>query len=76
VEEYVSLRLIAQEDNISMPEYKTGDVVEGTVEIAKTDGISSVEVKVGCCFSLLVYWSYFSKQLCGFRLKAVCVYTK
>jgi hypothetical protein len=42
----VSLRLIAQEDNISLPVYGNAGVVEGTVEISKTDGISSVEVKV------------------------------
>ncbi|KAJ7180372.1 hypothetical protein C8R43DRAFT_399218 [Mycena crocata] len=40
------LRLTAQEDNINLPVYGSGGVVEGTVELAKTDNISTVEVKV------------------------------
>ncbi|KAJ6538545.1 hypothetical protein DFH09DRAFT_1177180 [Mycena vulgaris] len=40
------LRLTAQHDKIDLPVYGTGGVVEGTVELAKTDNISTVEVKV------------------------------
>ncbi|EDR13768.1 uncharacterized protein LACBIDRAFT_292561 [Laccaria bicolor S238N-H82] len=40
------LRLSAQEDNISLPIYGSRGVVEGTVELSKTDGIQSVEVKI------------------------------
>jgi len=40
------LRLRAQQDKIDIPVYGSGGVVEGTVELAKTDNISTVEVKV------------------------------
>ncbi|KAJ7044611.1 hypothetical protein C8F04DRAFT_1350853 [Mycena alexandri] len=40
------LRLSAQEDKIDLPVYGSGGVVEGTVELSKTDNISTVEVKV------------------------------
>ena len=40
------LRLSAQEDNINLPIYESRGVVEGTVELSKTDGIQSVKVKV------------------------------
>ncbi|KAJ7780966.1 hypothetical protein B0H16DRAFT_603113 [Mycena metata] len=40
------LRLSAQEDKIDLPVYGSGGVVEGTVELLKTDNISTVEVKV------------------------------
>ncbi|KAJ7498660.1 hypothetical protein FB451DRAFT_1016434 [Mycena latifolia] len=40
------LRLTAQEDKIDLPVYGSGGAVEGTVELAKTDNISTVEVKV------------------------------
>ncbi|KAJ6532956.1 hypothetical protein B0H19DRAFT_965393 [Mycena capillaripes] len=42
----VTLRLSAQEDNLDLPVYGSGDVVEGTVELTKTDSIDSVELKV------------------------------
>lgn len=40
------LRLSAQEDNATLPVYGSGGCVEGTVEMTKTDGVMSVEVKV------------------------------
>ncbi|KAJ7653481.1 hypothetical protein B0H17DRAFT_1100695 [Mycena rosella] len=40
------LRLSAQQDEIDLPVYGAGGVVEGTVELAKTDNISTVEVEV------------------------------
>jgi hypothetical protein len=40
------LRLTAQEDKVDLPVYGSGGLVEGTVELAKTDNISTVEVKV------------------------------
>ncbi len=40
------LRLTAQENNIDLPIYGTGGVVEGTVELTKTDNISTVEITV------------------------------
>ncbi|OBZ71501.1 hypothetical protein A0H81_08642 [Grifola frondosa] len=42
----VSLRLIEQEDNASLPMYGCGAAVEGTVDLAKTDGVTTVEVKI------------------------------
>ncbi|KAK7054184.1 hypothetical protein R3P38DRAFT_2500189 [Favolaschia claudopus] len=40
------LRLTAQQNNIDLPIYGSGGIVEGTVELTKTDNISSVEVTV------------------------------
>jgi len=40
------LRLTAQENNIDLPVYGTGGVVEGTVELSKTENISTVELTV------------------------------
>lgn len=40
------LRLTAQQDGVDLPVYGLGSVVEGTVELTKTDNISTVEVKV------------------------------
>jgi hypothetical protein len=42
----VKLRLAAQEDKLDLPVYGAGSVVEGVVELTKTDSISSVEIKV------------------------------
>ncbi|KAJ3553978.1 hypothetical protein NM688_g3342 [Phlebia brevispora] len=42
----VSLRFLAQESNTALPVYGHGGVVEGTVEIAKPEGVHSVEVKL------------------------------
>ncbi|KAF9483515.1 hypothetical protein BDN70DRAFT_799620 [Pholiota conissans] len=42
----VRLRLTAQEDNVELPVYGLGDHVSGTVELSKTEGITSVEVKI------------------------------
>ncbi|TFK40766.1 hypothetical protein BDQ12DRAFT_679993 [Crucibulum laeve] len=42
----VRLRLNAQEDNITLPVYGSGGRVEGTIELSKTDGVTSVEVKI------------------------------
>lgn len=65
----VSLRLVAQEDNVSLPVYGNGGCVEGTVNLNKTEGISSVEVKVRSdlsnpCFNSLIGEGH------GTRLKA------
>lgn len=47
------LRLTAQEDKIELPVYGTGGVVAGTIELTKTESISSVEVTVACpCWSM------------------------
>jgi hypothetical protein len=40
------LRLIAQENNIDLPVYGSGGIVEGTVELTKTENISTVELRV------------------------------
>lgn len=40
------LRLSAQEDDTSVPVYGSDALVEGTVELTKTEGVASVEVKV------------------------------
>ncbi|KAH9891554.1 hypothetical protein C8Q73DRAFT_746655 [Cubamyces lactineus] len=42
----MSLRLFSQEDNASLPVYGYGDAVEGAVDLAKTDGVTAVEVKI------------------------------
>lgn len=42
----VSLRLFAQEDNVSLPVYGSGAAVEGAINFTKTDGVTAVEVKV------------------------------
>ncbi|KAI8994206.1 hypothetical protein BD414DRAFT_513794 [Trametes punicea] len=42
----VSLRLFAQEDNVSLPVYGCGDAVEGAVTLTKNEGITAVEVKI------------------------------
>ncbi|KAJ7682525.1 hypothetical protein DFH06DRAFT_1161406 [Mycena polygramma] len=43
---HAKLRLTAQQDNLDLPVYGQGGVVEGTVELTKTDNISTVEVTV------------------------------
>ncbi|KAJ6496127.1 hypothetical protein C8R45DRAFT_823226 [Mycena sanguinolenta] len=42
----IMLRLLGQEDNVDLPVYSSGAVVEGTVELSKTDSVSSVDFKV------------------------------
>ena len=42
----VSLRLVGQDDRVSLPTYGLAASVQGTVEIGKTEGITSVEVQV------------------------------
>ncbi|KAI0354874.1 hypothetical protein OH77DRAFT_367419 [Trametes cingulata] len=42
----VSLRLFAQDDNVSLPVYGCGAAVEGAVNLSKTDGVTCVEVKI------------------------------
>lgn len=42
----VSLRLVEQDDNITLPVYGCGDSVEGSIIVAKPDGVTSVEVKI------------------------------
>ncbi|KAJ7926869.1 hypothetical protein B0H13DRAFT_1474855, partial [Mycena leptocephala] len=40
------MRITAQEDEIDLPVYGTDDVVAGTIEVTKTENISSVDVTV------------------------------
>ncbi|KAF8133724.1 hypothetical protein EV363DRAFT_1566582 [Boletus edulis] len=42
----VSLRLIDQDDQVALPVYCLGASVQGTAEINKTEGVTSVEVQV------------------------------
>ena len=42
----ISLRLSEQADNASLPVYGCGDSVEGTVELAKPESATSVDVRV------------------------------
>ncbi|TFK52174.1 hypothetical protein OE88DRAFT_1368232 [Heliocybe sulcata] len=42
----VGLRLLQQDDDADLPEYGCGSTVEGVVNVTKTDGVQSVEVKV------------------------------
>ncbi|KAI0712058.1 hypothetical protein C8Q76DRAFT_476567 [Earliella scabrosa] len=42
----VSLRLFAQENNVSLPVYGCGAAVEGEVGLQKTDGVIAVDVKI------------------------------
>lgn len=42
----ISLRLVAQDSNASLPVYGCGSSVVGTVEIPRSDGVTAVEVKV------------------------------
>lgn len=40
------LRLTSQENHVTLPVYGSNGSVEGTVEVSKPEGITSVEVKV------------------------------
>lgn len=40
------LRLVQQENSAVLPSYGSGGIVAGTVDLAKTDAITSVEAKV------------------------------
>ncbi|OCH92618.1 hypothetical protein OBBRIDRAFT_865684 [Obba rivulosa] len=42
----VRLRLTEQEDNVSLPVYGNGAAVEGTVNLAKPENVTSVEVQI------------------------------
>lgn len=42
----VSLRLVGQDEQATLPVYGFGASVQGTVDINKTEGIASVEVQV------------------------------
>ncbi len=42
----VSLRFVAQANDATLPVYGCGATVEGAVEVAKPDGVLSVDVKV------------------------------
>lgn len=42
----VGLRFLAQERDTTLPVYGNAGVIEGVVEIAKPEGVHSVEVKV------------------------------
>lgn len=46
----LSLRLIDQDDRTPLPVYGLGASVQGTVEISKTEGITSVEVQASRSF--------------------------
>jgi len=50
----VRLRLNAQEDNVALPVYGSNGVVEGTVELSKPEGVTSVEVKVCALFVVIL----------------------
>lgn len=43
---HVRLRLTAQENGVELPVYGIGEHVTGVVELSKTAGVTSVEVKV------------------------------
>jgi len=51
----VSLRLAQHENNLDAPAYGGGEVIKGTVELLKTDNVTSVEVKVQ---HIICYSSY------------------
>lgn len=42
----LALRLFAQDNNASLPVYGAGALIDGAVEIARPEGVNSVEVKV------------------------------
>ncbi|KAI1793364.1 hypothetical protein LXA43DRAFT_239772 [Ganoderma leucocontextum] len=42
----VSLRLYAQEDNVSLPVYGCGATVDGAVTLSKVEGVTAVDVKI------------------------------
>ncbi|KAI5123381.1 hypothetical protein M0805_006089 [Coniferiporia weirii] len=42
----VSLRLTGQHDDVDLPEYGRGGIVEGTVELKNVDSVLSVDVKI------------------------------
>lgn len=45
----VSLRFLNQRKDTELPVYGYGGVIEGVVEVAKTEGVQSVDVKVCVC---------------------------
>ena len=53
----VSLRFPGQDRNATLPVYGNAGVVEGVVEVAKPEGVHSVEVKV--CWQAIVHWRFF-----------------
>jgi hypothetical protein len=67
----IALRLLSQEENISLPVYGIGDVVDGIVDITKTDGVHAVDVKVSTPYMCVPYFRAdiqamsSSKVLCG-----------
>ena len=42
----VALKLFAQEEDVSLPVYGCGAVIEGAVTLVKTEGVTAVDVKV------------------------------
>lgn len=42
----ISLRLFAQEDGATLPTYGHGASIEGTIEVARPEGVNAVEVKI------------------------------
>jgi len=66
------LRLSAQEDDISLPVYGSGSLVEGTVELTKTEGVTSVEVKVGKLLRILLTPPHWCSKIALYRLKGGC----
>ncbi|KAI0337486.1 hypothetical protein BDW22DRAFT_1363973 [Trametopsis cervina] len=42
----LALRFLSQEEHVALPVYGISDVVDGIVDIAKTDGVHSVDVKI------------------------------
>jgi hypothetical protein len=47
-----SLRLLEQDENVSQPEFRSGNAIDGIVEVSKPGGVSSVEVKVSPAASI------------------------
>ena len=42
----IRLRLFAQREGVELPIYASGTSIVGTIELSKTEGVTSVEVKV------------------------------
>ena len=63
----VSLRLFAQENNVSLPVYGCGAAVEGEVGLLKTDGVIAVDVKVRIHILIIMPCATVERRLCTDR---------
>ena len=52
----IALRFLGQEENAAYPVYGVSDVIEGIVDISKTDGVHSVDVKVSHPWPVFSKW--------------------